>query len=265
MQVASNSQVEVGGIAISSEAISARINKNSGVPIYLQINQVLREFIKATGQKSGAQLPTEAEMCQALGVSKMTLRHAYEPLVNEGIIERRRGVGTFVTAPRMDKNLQEMRSFSEEMAARNKVASSKLLSFKQATPSFEAKLFLGLADDQMVFYIRRLRFADGVPLAIETVELPVHLLPDLGSFDLQNHSLYKIMEEKYHIQFTRCSEEISAVMPDEAQQKILQIESHTALLVMKRQSSAGNSVPVELSTTVYRGDLYMATIEAIRS
>lgn len=250
--------------AISSEAISARVNKYNGIPIYLQIAQVIREFVKVGGQESGARLPTETELCQVMGISKMTLRHALEPLVHEGIIERRRGVGTFVSIPKLDKNLPEMRSFSEEIAARNKVASSRLLHFETSPPSFQAKSFFGLPEGDMVYSIQRLRFADGVPIAIETVELPAHLFPDLKRFDLQVHSLYRIMEETYRIQFTRCSEQISAAMPNLTQQKLLSAEGHVALLVIKRRSYAGNSIPVELSTTEYRGDLYTATIEAVR-
>ncbi len=265
LTITSVSSTAQEGAVLPVDAVSARIDKTSGVPIYLQIAQILRELIKSRSVVPGMLLPTEKAMCEALAVSKMTLRHAYGLLAWDGLIESKRGVGTFVSAPRLNKNLYEMRSFSEEMAIRGKIASSRLLHFNLSTPSFIAKIFFGLPEHQMVYNIQRLRLADNMPVAIETAELPTHLFPNLERFDLQANSLYRIIEEDYHIQLNKCTEEISSAVPDQTQQKVLGVDSRVGLLLISRKSYAGNATPVELSRTAYRGDLYVASIDAIRS
>lgn len=250
--------------ANSIEALVAlRIDKKSPVPAYTQIVDSIRALVRDL--TPGAPFPPERVMCQQLGVSKMTLRHAYGLLERDGLIESHRGRGTFVAQPRMEKNLPEMRSFSEEMAARGKRASSRILRLQVKQPGSRTQQFFSLAEDQKVYEIQRLRLADNVPIAIETVELPERLVPNLHQFDLQAGSLYRILEESYGIRLVRCHEEISAARPDANQKVLLQLDRAVALLVIKRMSYAANDQPVELAVTVYCGDMYTAAIDAVRT
>ena len=244
---------------------SLHVDKDGATAVYHQIAESIRRLVREGTLPPGTRLPPERVICEYVGVSKMTLRQAYGLLERDGIIESRRGVGTVVCQPRVEKKLPEMLSFSEEMANRGQVASSRLLHFGVSEPSLLAREFLNLSNKQKVYDIQRLRFADDRPIAVERVELPADWLPNLERFDLQKRSLYKVLEEHYGIQLAGCREEISAVVPDRTQRKLLDIDHSLALLVITRQSYAINASPIELSVTAYRGDLYRASIEAIRA
>jgi len=244
--------------------VSSRIDRESPVPVYAQIAGSIRTLIRERALPPGTCFPPERIMCERIGVSKMTLRQAYSVLERDGIIGSRRGVGTVVRELRVDKKLPEMRSFTEEMAARGKAASSRLLGFQTTEPSFLAQEFFGLFEHQKVFQIRRLRLGDGQPIAVETVELPAHLFPNLDKIDFQTQSLYRVLEDRYGIQLARCSEEISAASPNRVQKQLLALDRSAALLVITRKSFAINDSPVEVSITAYRGDLYTASIDAVR-
>ena len=244
--------------------VAARVKQEGLMPVYLQISEAIRHLLREIPLPAGTPFPPERVMCERVGVSKMTLRQAYGLLEREGLIRCRRGVGTFVAPSPVDKSLPEMRSFSEEMAARGKVPSSRLLSFDLAKPSPSACEFFGLSEDQPVYDIRRLRLGDDIPVASENVQLPAHLIPNLERFDLSSQSIYKILEEHYQIQLGWCNQEVSAVSPDKLHRKLLEINTPVALLVYKRRSYAGNGVPIELAVTAYRGDIYTASIHADR-
>lgn len=249
----------------SFEAIlSVSVRKSSPVPVYVQISEAIRAAIRNIPIPPGTPFPPERLLAESVGVSKMTLRQAYDLLQRDGLIECRRGVGTFVAHPRVDKSLPEMRSFTEEMTARGKVPSTRLLSFTVTRPSRAAAEFLHLAGSDLVYEIQRLRLGDGVPIAIERVQLPARLFPGLERFDLAAKSLYRVLEDHYGIQLERCAEDISASRPDKVQRHLLGIGPSVALLVITRKSYASNDAPVELTVTAYRGDIYTASLHAMR-
>jgi GntR family transcriptional regulator len=194
----------------------------------------------------------------------MTLRQAFDLLEREGLLKAQRGKGTFVARARVEKNLTEMRGFSEEMLLRGKVPSTRLLTFHVTRPSLAARDFFGFGENEQVYEIRRLRFADSFPLAIEDVELPVTLCPELDRCNLATESLYVILAEKYRVNLARCVDEISAVLPTKEQKTLLGIDRAVALLKMKRRSYASDGQPVELAITLYRGDMHTALVPATR-
>jgi GntR family transcriptional regulator len=194
----------------------------------------------------------------------MTLRQAYGVLERQGLIRRRRGIGTFVAAPGLEKSLPDMRSFTEEMVAQGKVASSRLLSLQIREPAAASREFFHLSADEPVYAIRRLRLSDGTPAALESTEVPASLCPQLERFDLASQSLYKILEEHYKMQLGWCDQEVSAELPGKPHRKLLDLRSPDALLVIRRKSYATNGTPVELAVTAYRGSIYRARIHAAR-
>ena len=141
-------------------------------------------------------LPSERALCQEYAVSRMTLRQACGLLEQEGLIERRRGRGTFVSPKKMRKRQQEMRGFTEEIRARGGIPSSRLLDFRRTEPDLATQEFLGLPAGELVYQIERLRLNDGMPLALENVAVPCYLCPHLDRFDLATQSLYAILEER---------------------------------------------------------------------
>lgn len=245
-------------------ALALRLDKKNPTPIYLQIASGLRSLIQKGILTQGKCLPPERILCSKYGVSRMTLRQAYDLLEREGLIECQRGRGTFVSTSRVHKQEQEMRSFTEEMQARGSHPSSILLSFKQIKPSAAARDFFSLSSADSVYEIQRLRLSDGIPLALESVQIPCHLCPGLDQYDLSRHSLYRTLEEKYNLDLTRCVEEISAMRPTRKQKQLLNLPQTSVVLIVHRKTFSRQDIPVELVTAAFRGDLYTAIIHSRR-
>jgi len=155
---------------------------------YEQIAEYLRELVAAA--KPGDRLPSEAELCDRFGVSRMTARQAVQVVAGDGLIERRRGAGTFVRAHPVTRDLGSPLSFSGSMRARGMIASSRTLVWDEVTPTAEERAALRLADDEPGYVLERLRLADGTPMAIERVVMPRVLALSLGE-GFQDGSLHE--------------------------------------------------------------------------
>ena len=250
---------------LSTKLLTLEIDKKSAMPLYAQISGAISKLLQDGTLGPGAILPPERVFCERYGVSRMTLRQAFDALEREGLIERHPGRGTFVAANRMRKQQQRMRSFSEEIIARGGVPSSKLLSFRVVEPGVKAREFFGLPVGEKVYEVERVRFSSGVAIALEKVQIPLHLCPSLDRFNLTEHSLYSILEGNYGLRLSHCSEEISAAAATRAQKEALNIPRGTPVLVVQRKAFTENDTPVEMGLAVYRGDLYSAIVQSFRS
>jgi GntR family transcriptional regulator len=237
------------------------INKRGPLPVYVQIAEAIRAMIHAGELGPDSILPSAKVLCEKFEITRMTLRQAYARLEREGLIEAQRGRGTFVRKPRIERTLSHMIGFSEEMAASGKTPSSKLLAFEHTQPTGAAGQFLG---DGPVYRIERLRLADGVPIAIEVLSIPVSLCPELERFDFATQSLYQTLEQEYRLQLDRCEQVVAALIPDRRQRTLLDIGAKVALLTVTRQSYTKSGRPATYGTTYYRGDLYTAAVHAER-
>lgn len=249
---------------IPSVFSSVRIDKHSATPIYIQIAQALSGLIASGRLASGTPLPPERTLAEGIGVSRMTLREATSLLEQKGLLESHRGRGTFVTGNRLKKQQQEMRGFTEEIRARGGVPSSRLISFELVEPSDDAREFFGLEPGQKVYEIVRVRSCDGKPLTQETVHLSQVMCPGLERFDLARNSLYGILEQTYGLRMEGCVEEMSAEFPTATHVKLLGLPRNTAVLVVDRKSFADSGQPLEITRSVYRGDVYRAVVHSVR-
>lgn len=245
-------------------SLTAKLDRSSPMPAYLQIADALRSFVQAAGLAAGMPLPPERILSAQFGVSRMTLREAYDVLEREGLIECQRGRGTFVSA-RVRKQQQEMRSFTQEIVRRGGVPSSRLLLFRTIKPAPAAREFFALPEAEQVYEIHRVRFSDRIPLALEAVQIPCCLCPDLERFDLSRVSLYQVLEQDYGLPLARCVEEISARLPSRREKRLHELAAGAAVLVIERKTYTKNDTPVELAVTTYRGDLYRAIVHSVRS
>ncbi|HWB99342.1 MAG TPA: GntR family transcriptional regulator [Bryobacteraceae bacterium] len=241
-----------------------RIRKDAFEPVYVQIAKGIRGLIESIPADKGTPVPPERILCQHFGVSRMTVRQALDQLEREGWINSVRGLGTFVAGKPLEKQQQEFRGFSEEIAARGARASSRLIALTTHRPDEVERGFFGLDDDELVYNLERVRLADNVPLALETARLPVKLFPDLSRFDFESNSLYQTLEDEYGVRVARSLEEIAAVLPDARNRKLLQVPRQGAVLQIQRKTYSEEDVPVELTFAVIRGDLYRAVVRSSR-
>ena len=242
-----------------------RLDKAAAEPVYLQIAAAVRELLRSGRIAPGAALPPEQILAKQFGVSRMTMRQANDVLEREGLIERQRGRGTFAVQNRLVKQEQETRSFSEEIRRRGGVPSSRLVSFKTIEAPAAIAAHFDIAPGAPMYVIDRVRLADGIPMALESVQIPVSRCPNLERFNIVDHSLYQIFEENYGIELARSEEEISAIAPNRNHRKMLQLPPSVAVLLVKRRTYTADGKLFELATDAYRGDLYVAIVQSTRT
>ena len=229
------------------------------VPLYKQLKDAIERAIVENVLKPGGTLPGERAIADALSMSRVTVRKAIETLVEEGLVQRRHGARTEVGS-RVEKSLSTLTSFSEDMTSRGMKPGCIWLSRQISRPSPAEMMALGLSGTGQVLRLKRIRTADGVPLALETSAVPTRFL---SSPDLIGDSLYEAMER-------------SGAMPQRAIQRMrsrratiadaehLHCEVGEPLLVMERRCFLADGQIVEFTESRYRGDVYDFVVELER-
>ncbi|WP_313892208.1 GntR family transcriptional regulator [Psychrobacillus sp.] len=231
------------------------IDKSSHVPIYVQIEELLKQRIYEEHYKIGENIPSERELSEQLGVSRMTVRQSITNLVNVGLLYREKGRGTFVANPKLEQPLNGLTSFTEDMKARGMEPSSKVVRFEKVIPATDIARDLQLGQGEAVFYVVRIRYADRKPMAIERTYIPVKVFPDLDEKEIIG-SLYALIEEKYHQKIGNAIQQMEAAIVAKEDSKYLQINNVSAVLIIKRISFLTDGVPFELVRSTYRADRY---------
>lgn len=190
------------------------------------------------------------------GVSQITVKQAITGLVQDGLVIRRPGVGSFVTKPKVEQQLLNLTSFSEDMARRGLRPGAKVLQTEiTGASAYEAEQ-LEIPPGEALIRITRLRLADDEPMAIEAFAIPQMLCPGLISEELENVSLYRLLAEKYGINIDRAYQQLEPIRASKSEAKLLHIPAGTPLLQTERCSLTNSSRKVEYTKSVYRGDRY---------
>ncbi|MFG1698391.1 GntR family transcriptional regulator [Nonomuraea sp. NPDC049309] len=232
----------------------ARIDPDSPVPKYFQLREILLDLIDSDELSIGAAIPSERELCQRFGLSRMTVRQAVDHLVSEGRLHRVPGKGTFVARPKIELALQ-LTSFTEDMRARGMVPGSRDLDRRIVRASAHLAKELGIQPGEEVHFIERLRTADGEPLSIERAHIPVKLAPDLADYDLSDKSLYELLERRYGLVMDAGELTIDGGLADPSDADLLKLPRGGAVLLLQRRSFSGG-VCAELGVSTYRADRY---------
>ena len=206
------------------------------------------------GLDVGDALPSERRLAEDLGVSRPTLRQAIDGLVAEGLLHRRHGSGTYVAEPRIAVSLT-MTSFTEDMIRRGMQPGGRVLSFRTETAGARIGRRLALSPVEEVFTIRRLRLADGAPMAIETLHLPRSLLPGLSRADLEGRSFYDLLRGN-GVEIASGSTTIEPTVTTNEEAAELGVPVHTPAFLFERLSRDQGGRPLEFVRSVYRGDRY---------
>lgn len=238
-----------------SKAGKGRLVRRGPVPLYSQVKEVLRERIGRLRGGEHEQLPSERELARDLRISRMTVRQAVRDLIAEGAIYTAPGRGTFLASGEVTQQLVGLTSFSQEMTKRGLVPSSRLLEAQSITDDEIAER-LRLQPDESIARIRRLRLADGEPMAIETTHLPLSLCPGLLSMDLERGSLYELLQRVFRLRFGAATQTITAESARPATARILGLEEGDPVLLMERSSELDNGRPFEYVRSWYRADRY---------
>lgn len=236
------------------------LDKSSFIPLYFQIQQKLMERIQSGELAEGDLLESEEDLSRRYQVSRMTARQALRGLKDQGYAYSVKGRGTFVSRPKMEKNILHLQGFTEEMRQRGLQPSSQLL--EQVTIEADEDLArrLNLQPEDQVLRLTRLRLADGVPMALETSHIPLGPFRGLERFDFAKRSLYQTLRERFGVRVGWADEVIEALAAGREEARLLTIAPKASLLSITRTVVTSQGIPIEIARSLYRGDRYRAVI-----
>lgn len=223
------------------------INEESGIPLYYQIKELIRGKIDNGDWKSGDKIPNEVDLAKSFRVSRSTMRQAILELVHEGILSRKKGVGTFVSKPKFEGNFISL-SYPEELGNKHTPVSTKVIGGTSGTLKA-----LNLNENEKVFEIIRLRLFNEEPAAIEQSYIPVRLVPDLLENNLEG-KINDLLAEKYGIEIAKYRNYIEPVLMDSYGGNLLEVEQNQPALKITKLLMTTKGEPIMLSIATFRGD-----------
>lgn len=230
-----------------------------GSPVYIQIHNQIKKDIEAGVWAVGDRIPSERELALEFNVSRMTLRQAVQTLVEEGILERQVGAGTFVARKKVQEKMTGVTSFTELMKEQGKKPSSRTVSYLVTTPSLSEMERLKLKDDEKVLRMERIRYADEVPICFEVATLPYNLVKDYERNQITT-SLYRTLEERGR-KIGHAQQSVSAQVASERIAEYLNIKRGSAILRLRQITELGDGTPFEYVRTQYAGDKFEFYLE----
>jgi GntR family transcriptional regulator len=210
----------------------------------------------------GQAIPSERQLTNDLGVSRLTVRAALDELVRDGYLDRRHGSGTYVTEPKIAQPLS-LTSFSEDMRRRGMVPGSRTLELTTTTAGARLAHRLSVSPEARLVRVKRLRLADAMPMAMEVLHVPEVLVPGLTRADFDNHSFYELLEERYAIVINSGTQTIEPTVTNEEESEVLGVPLHTPAFLFERTTVSESGRIVEFVRSIYRGDRYRLVADLV--
>jgi len=242
----------------------ATLDKRLPIPLYHQLKMILLRDIESGRWKADDRLPTESDLERLYGVSKITVRQALRDLAESGYVRREQGRGTFVARPRLEQGPRALSSFTEEMRHHGLRSGSRILQSAVVPCVAAAAQKLAVETGTLVFLLKRLRLAEGEPMGVQTACIPLHLAPGLPGDDLENASLYEILQSKYGRIAAHAHETHSAVLAEGEDARLLGVPSGSPALAAERITYLADGHPMEFVTAIMRGDRYRIVLDLVK-
>lgn len=227
-------------------------------PLYQQLYEELRALADESDYATGSKFLTEREIGIRYGVSRATSNKALASLVSEGVLEFRKGIGTFVKPKRLAYQLDRLISFTEKATSAGQRPSTQVLTLKSVRATLldqETLHRLRLGANEEAWYLERLRLADERPVILERRYIVKSLCPKLTRAKVQG-SLYRLWTDEYQLTITGADESIRAVNLTQEAASLLKVDSGQAGLLVRAIGYLKNDVPLWSEETLYRGDSY---------
>jgi GntR family transcriptional regulator len=238
------------------------IDKASATPFYLQLKRLIEDQVASGTLLPHSRIPSERELSEQFGISRMTARRALLELTREGRIYTSVGKGTFVAEPKILQNLQALTSFSEEMRARGMRPAARLLRREQCAAGAEVAAGLRVPPETPVLCLERLRLADDEPMAIERAHYCFAGMDMLdGALD---GSLYELLHERFGLIPAEALQEFEARLATPPEQELLRIGAGAPVLTIARTTFDLSQRPFEFVQAVYRADRYRFVARLLR-
>lgn len=228
-----------------------KLDENNPLPLYLQVKGVLEKKIRSDEWKPGEKIPTEKELAEQLDVSNITVKRAVIDLVNEGLLYRKRGKGTFVISSVPEKEIYSSVFFT---SGQNETTIHKLLDYTIEKADSDIAKVLEINEGDEVINIQRLGIEDGEPMSIEYTYLPKKIFNDNFIEGAENELIYNILKKKFNLKLSTAKNYFSGIVANQTDAKLLNIQKNTPLFVWERITHAEPGLVVEYSKFIMRQD-----------
>lgn len=230
------------------------VDSGSALPLYAQVETILAGDIANGTYAPGSRLPNEAELAARYAVSRTTIRQTVQNLIRRGLVEIRRGKGTFVLEPKITQELTELSGFVEDMTALGHRPSALVLD-KRIVPSSEAVAgHLALPVGTPVVRIQRVRLANDVPISFDETYLPRDIGERIIENNLETEPIFTLLEEKYSMPLIEAEYRLEAVSADPMVARALSIRTGSPIFLIERTSFCEGPRAVDYERLYYRGD-----------
>ncbi len=236
--------------------MTTEIDFSGKTQLYYQIYDILRLEIQLLKYKIGELLPTEDELAKRFNVSRITIRKAMDLLVNDSLVQRRRGFGTFVIPKKTEQSLNKLLHFSDEMQKQGHTVTTIMLCNELVPATKTIASALGIAEGIPMIHVSRLRCSDNIPMCIESAYLEYSKFQNIYGINFSEVSLQRTLQSDYNVYWTHASENIYATLCTEEIAQHLHIQEGSPLLYVERVSYTENEDFKEFFTCSYRGDSY---------
>ncbi len=237
----------------------AELVRSEGVPVYVQIRETLREEITGGTLKRGERLPPEHELATKFSVSRMTIRESIEDLVNEGLLYRRHGVGTFVAFPHLQRDHTRLTSFFDKAQEAGISVRARLLKLEVIAAKPKVAEALDIGTGSRVIHVKTLRYADNVPITVHDAHVPHKLFAGIVNENLESQHLWSLFE-KYGYRVKRAVQRLEAREADKEVAGLMKVRQGAPILFKERTVYAEDGTPVEFTYCYNRGDMYSLTV-----
>jgi GntR family transcriptional regulator len=231
------------------------VDRTAATPLYYQLREELRRRITSGEWEEAEPLPSEMELCATHSVSRSVVRQALGELAHEGLLERRQGLGTFVSKPKIEEALAEKEvGFFEDMTSKGYEVRTTVLRLETEKPSLEVATDLELSPRERVIVLCRVRHVDGVPLVYVESRLSASRFSALLEEDFERNSLYDVLNSRFGIQVAGSRRLIGAVTARKRIAELLEIRPGSPLVVLDSVSLGSDGRPLEVYLAYHRGD-----------
>ncbi len=242
------------------------IRTDARVSLYLQLYDLLKKKILKGEYESDEKIPSARELSETHNVSRITVEKAVESLVQEKLVYRVQGKGTFVTSSKLHRSLPKLYSFSEDMRELGIVPGSRVLEQGVEEANEKVRTVLQLLEDNIqVTKLVRVRLANDEPILIENTYIPVSLCPDLLKNDFEKESLYRIFDEQYHLTLENAEEHYEITTMTQREARMLQSQKHLCAFSIERITFLDTNVPIEFTRAIGRGDRLHFTVKLVKN
>jgi GntR family transcriptional regulator len=242
-----------------------KIDFSNLIPYYIQLIGILKESIENGELETGQRLPSEPELCHIYGVSRTVIRQTLQEMAYQGLIERKKGKGTFITGPKINERfVQKLSGFYQDMIDRGYKVHTQVLRNEVIPATDKVAECLKIDVNAPVYCVDRLRFVNDEPIVLVTTYLPGDKVPGLEKFDLGNQSLYAVLEREFGIVLSHGRRTIEAALASKHEASMMNIKEGDPMIVLNSITYLEDGAPIEYYHAVHRGDRSRFEVELFR-